>query len=501
MSEKSARIFSVFLCHASDDKQRIRELYKNLANEGIDVWSDEKLLPGQDWELEISKALKEAHAIIICFSKKSISKEGFIQKEIKHALDIAEEKPEGTIFLIPARLEDCVVPGRFTRIQYVDLYDPDGYQKLLLSLSIRAKSLELPLTGKKSVQEPLPAVSYELSQMLKGMLGDDQGFREAMSHLAEREPEGNGWFHREIHEGLQKIMGDPSLPIKERTKAGDVIAQLGDPRFRSDAWYLPDDDFLGFVEIPAGPFLMGMGAKKSDTIFESPQHQVDLPTYYMNRYPVTVSQYQAFLRETNSAHKNDSKDAGLGNRPVVFVTWHDAMQYCRWLTEMLRTWSDTPSEIADRLNNLSWTVTLPSEAEWEKAARGVADARIYPWGILIDPQQANYNATQLGCTSAVGCFESGKSPYGIYDMSGNAWEWTRSAWGPSMDGPRYRYPYIKQDGRENLKIANDILKVIRGGAYLSSQEDIECSHRDADFPNANNRDHIGFRLAITSLIE
>ncbi|NJC97323.1 MAG: TIR domain-containing protein [Anaerolineae bacterium] len=143
MVREEKRPLKVFLCHASGDKPPVRELYKRLTAEGVDAWLDqEKLLPGQDWRMEIPRAVREADVVVICLSKKSITKEGYVQKEIRFALDIAEEKPEGTIFLIPARLEDCVVPERLNRWQWVDLYEQNGFIKLLRSLKLRADAVD-----------------------------------------------------------------------------------------------------------------------------------------------------------------------------------------------------------------------------------------------------------------------------------------------------------------------------------------------------------------------
>ena len=142
MANVEKRPLKAFLCHASGDKPPVRELYKRLTTEGVDAWLDkERLLPGQDWRLEIPKAVREADVVVVCLSKKSITKEGYVQREIKFALDIAEEKPEGTIFLIPARLEDCVVPDRLNRWQWVDLYEDSGFIMLLRSLKLRADAV------------------------------------------------------------------------------------------------------------------------------------------------------------------------------------------------------------------------------------------------------------------------------------------------------------------------------------------------------------------------
>ena len=131
----------VFLCYASGDKPRIRELYARLRNDGFTPWLDEEnLLPGHDWQIEISKAVRNSDVVIVCLSKASITKEGYVQKEIRQALDVADEKPENTIFLIPLKLEECDVPERLKKWQWVNLFEDNGYERLKRSLRIRAKS-------------------------------------------------------------------------------------------------------------------------------------------------------------------------------------------------------------------------------------------------------------------------------------------------------------------------------------------------------------------------
>jgi transcriptional regulator with XRE-family HTH domain len=132
----------VFICHASSDKPAARELYQRLKAEGFAPWLDEEdLLPGQNWRKEIARAVAKTHVVIVCLSKTAVTKQGFVQKEIGYALDVASEQPEDTIYIIPVRLEECAVPDRLSEWHWVDLHEPRGYELLLRSLHHRAESL------------------------------------------------------------------------------------------------------------------------------------------------------------------------------------------------------------------------------------------------------------------------------------------------------------------------------------------------------------------------
>jgi len=140
---ESKRPLKVFLCHAHDDKSKARELYRYLKRRGIQPWLDEEdLLAGQDWRVEIPKAIKASDAIIICLSKNSINKEGYVQAEITFALEKALEIPPGRIFIIPVKFEECGVPDNLQRYHWVDLFDEGGYERLMKSLKLRASQLE-----------------------------------------------------------------------------------------------------------------------------------------------------------------------------------------------------------------------------------------------------------------------------------------------------------------------------------------------------------------------
>ncbi|MCO1659692.1 toll/interleukin-1 receptor domain-containing protein [Pseudonocardia humida] len=127
-----------FLCHSSGDKQHVRRLYHHLVADGIRCWFDERdLIPGQDWDLEIRRAIKAASFVVACLSRAPITKAGYIHRELRFALDRADEQPHDSIFIIPVRLEECEVPERLTRIHRVDLFAPGGYENLLRALRYR----------------------------------------------------------------------------------------------------------------------------------------------------------------------------------------------------------------------------------------------------------------------------------------------------------------------------------------------------------------------------
>ena len=162
------------------------------------------------------------------------------------------------------------------------------------------------------------------------------------------------------------------------------------------------------IRIPAGEFIMGSNDRLPD---EGPEHKVTLPDFYIDEFEVTNLQYKKFNDATHGRSprhwRNRTFPAGKADHPVVYVTWDNANAYCEWAGKR-----------------------LPTDAEWEKAARGM-DGRMFPWGDEFATANANtpvrwQEIGQFGDTSPVGAFEAGKSPYGVHDMSGNVWEWTAS---------------------------------------------------------------------------
>jgi hypothetical protein len=170
----------VFLCHAHSDAAAVRDLFRYLSREGVDVWLDkEELLPGMDWNSEIRKAVRESDVVVVCLSNE-FNKAGYRQREVRIALDTEQEKPEGEIYIIPARLEVCDVPESLSKWQWVDLFEKGGRRKLIESLRIRAGQIGASLRrrgnyGKPSPQEEVGDIDFsEGKETHSGIWVDEQ---------------------------------------------------------------------------------------------------------------------------------------------------------------------------------------------------------------------------------------------------------------------------------------------------------------------------------------
>jgi formylglycine-generating enzyme required for sulfatase activity len=344
---------------------------------------------------------------------------------------------------------------------------------------------------------------------------------------------------------LAELLKRGKLAARPRALAGRSLARLDDPRFRSDRWRLPDEPCLGFLEVPAGLFRMGSDPEQDREAnkYEQPQHELSLPSFFIARYPTTNAQFAAFVQDggydearwwdearaakfwTKKGFQGRWDDEprqkpveygapfNLPNHPVVGISWYEALAYTRWLGEKLAGWArqgiwqrETKTEAQRQfwqgLATGRLVAALPGEAEWEKAARaplpsplgrgaGGEGESIYPWGDEFDPDKGNTSETGIGTTTAVGCFPGGASPCGALDLSGNAWEWTRSLWGD--------YPY-PQDGealkaRENLSAGPDVRRVLRGGSFGNSARYARGAVRDWYSPDFRNW-YLGLRVVV-----
>ena len=280
-----------------------------------------------------------------------------------------------------------------------------------------------------------------------------------------------------------------ALPHVERAAAGDALGRLGDPRpgVGLTAASIPD---IVWCDVPESRFLMG-NTKYTDEwayFVEGPQALLTQSAYRISKYLITNTQYRAFVQDggytaawrrcwteagwqwkgEQTGPETSDSTFGLPNHPVVNVTWHEAMAFCGWLGE-----------------KLGYPVTLPSEAQWEQAARS-PDGRRYPWGSQITPQHANYAETNIGTTTAVGIFPLGISAYGALDMTGNVFEWCLTRW------KEYYWPF-EDDSTGNVQ------RVIRGGSFNSNARQARGASRVKLSPEAWWKDQ-GFRVVAPPII-
>ena len=326
---------------------------------------------------------------------------------------------------------------------------------------------------------------------------------------------------------LMRLLEGGHLSPRDRAEAGDVLGQLGDPRFGPNALCLParygaqPESFHGFVEVRAGPFVMG--SKKGDEEawedeFGNPP-SLQLPYgYWIGRYLVTVAQFAAFVvaggyeeeswwtklgrRWRSGAYDSQVEEGWLRdllkqrpaelrgmpwqwadqqrfpNRPVVGVSWFEAAAYAAWLAA-------GGAQRGDALPT-GYVVRLPTEAEWEKAARGGGACR-FPWGDEDwSDDRANIDASGIKHPTPVGMYPNGATPSGIHDLPGNVFEWTSSM---------YRdYPYSPADGRNDADA--DGGRVVRGGSWSYDPGDARCAYRNWGLPGFFSDDG-GFRVVLS----
>lgn len=545
MSEQ--RPLKIFLCHARADKPAARNLYRYLRSKGMDPWLDEeKLLPGQNWRQEIPKAISASDVIIICLSKNSVDKEGYVQKEIKFALDKALEMPEGRVFIIPARLEECDVPESLKNYQWVELFEKNWNRKLMQSLNLRAANLpgvkQAMITDESSpklskpksdrvrkeqpIERPLPPAesqangSVDIGGDAKGttiITGDHnvivqspKGEYEALPKKDEptQTPVGQIanlsqttarkfnfrkigiigllsvgfifglWWLIYYIINVLPVVPLPTPTSHSPTKTATVeqkppTSTITPPTFTPTpglgSTKISEKDGMKLVFVPAGEFTMG--SDHSVYYQDKPSHIIYLDSFWIDQIEVTnemytLCWYAGYCQPPiKTGYKENQEYFGafeFTNYPVIYVNWNQAKSYCEWTGRR-----------------------LPTEAEWEKAARGV-DGRTYPWGEGIDCQKANYG----DCGGAI--IESGKniqgaSIYGALDMSGNVWEWTSSLFRP--------YPYLATDGREDINSSDQ--RVIRGGAWVYELFSLRTFSRAGTEPSTQS-DDLGFRCAFSA---
>ena len=336
-----------------------------------------------------------------------------------------------------------------------------------------ARTAGLPPDLQRAVESPVNwmregAVSG-LERLMRGREGEmAQAAREALEQLA-------GDENSRVAAAAARALGIGEKLPKEEPAPQPPPPTIEKPE-QPDVLTITSPIHLELVRVPAGEFLMGSDPAEDEhaSDWEQPQHTIDLPEFAIGKYPITNAQYAAFVQANGHRAPKHWEDgeipSGKKDHPVRYVSWHDAMAFCEWLSQ-----------------ETGKGFVLPSEAEWEKAARG-ADGRIYPWGDEFPTAElCNFN-DNVGDTTPVGNYSpEGDSPYECADMAGNVLEWTRSLWGED-------YPYDPGDGREDLEAAGR--RVLRGGAFYDFSRYVRCAFRYYRLPHYRDR-HNGFRGVVS----
>ncbi len=314
-------------------------------------------------------------------------------------------------------------------------------------------------------------------------------------------------------QALLTAIRNENVAVSRRLACADVLAEIGDPRIE-----IKTVDAMQFCRVPAGEFFMGSDAEDENAFDAELQGAGEYNVnydYFVARYPLTVAQFHQYLKETNNQISDPRCLQGASNTPVVWVDWNETIGFCHWLN---KRWSEMG------LLPEGYRVCLPSEPEWEKAARGglqvVTQAEIvtlhnlddgktslvsnpfprrtYPWGDTFLADRLNSIETHRYKVSGVGVYPKGVSPYGCEELSGNVWEWTRSIKGD--------YPYPdkgeKLIERESLDSADR--RVLRGGAFDDDSRRVRAAVRAAVRFNhgpgfAGYGSHLGFRIVVSPL--
>jgi formylglycine-generating enzyme required for sulfatase activity len=447
----------IFISYSHKDRSYIERLASALREHGFDIWVDNRLDYGSQWPNEIQKYLDTCTAFIVVMSANSFGSE-WVQSELSRAK--RKKKP-----IYPLLLEDepwlSVESTQFIDVRGGNLPDEKFYNTLE-AVASRLKKEETFHPAPAATVAPIPAKSNRGMQIGIGVLC--VGLILLMAWLLPK------W-------------GKPEVPTEApATKVGEITSvptTVVSTQPVSTTSVPPSDtpspaptaiENVDMALVSEGIFTMGNDQKD---VMERPAHAVYLNAYSIDKYEVTNKAYRTCVDAGKCTWPTDIGSATRSNYygnpdfddyPVVNVSWDMAQAYCSWRE-----------------------ARLPTEAEWEKAARGV-DQRTYPWGeASADCSKANYNACG-GDTSAVGKSTAGQSPYGIFDMAGNVWEWVADWYQENY------YSTLGTNPSNPSGPAAGTERVIRGGSWFNSAKSLRTTLRNFSDPS-KIYNYVGFRCA------
>ena len=378
----------VFICYAREDREFVVKFATHLKERSVPVWLDLwDIQPSQDWDKTIDDAIYECAKFLIVLSPTAVASQE-VRGELRTALD--EGKP-----ITPVIYQVCRVPRQLRTVQYVDFTARGAEDTVALDQVVRV------LSGAQASLPPEPRVPdtpLPLPRQRKRgwSLGVALGLIAVLLVVAYLFP----------RQGTRDLPSTLPPKVEEQQSIRETTTSV--PEAQLPETEVKQSDRKDMIAIPAGEFWMGCN-EKADTQCEDdekPGREVYLDTYSIDKYEVTMANYQRCVEAGTCTDKGltqydacnwDEKDKN--NYPINCVDWDQAQTYCRWAGKR-----------------------LPTEAEWEKAARGEKDRRIYPWGESWEAKNANAGSSG---TVAVGSYTAGVSPYGVHDMAGNVWEWVQ----------------------------------------------------------------------------
>lgn len=553
---------SIFISYSRKDNVFVTKLVRDLEAAGHDVWRDlSDIQGGASWLASIDQGLKDCDVVALILSPDSVASR-YIQDEVTRARSLNKL----VIPLLCRKVDD--LPFHLSTLQQIDFREnySQAIEKLLKELtaqiplsqnsplietikSVPSRNISLRAVSISVIVLSLAGITYFATPLRKMLLNPGNTTPEtAIPTIDETStetsisasPTSTATDPPTVAESTttvketQEAQPTPTIPaLPTPTQVDGAVSQVPPANPAEGTLWKDPNSGMNFAFVPAGEFQMGSsepeiqkleeqcGATSLDCngafTYEKLDFRTSTSSYWIGQTEITNAQYQKFIddggytnadywdvgwqwRLDNSVTQPGcwNKDYLQGdNKPVVCVSWYEARAFTKWLA--------AKSGLAIR---------LPTEVEWEKAARGT-QGNIYPWGNDFMDGRANYcdskcpqNWREQGTdgyatTAPVGSFPLGASPYGAMDMAGNVSEWTSSAWGKMLgDGAceyDYGYPYTADDGRESLQTQN--CRMIRGGSWLVASVAVHSARRGAYSPDVNWIEHVGFRVVVSSNID
>lgn len=423
-----------FVSHAHADNDLCDRYVDALRARGVDIWYDRNnAQAGHFLDREIEQQLEQRSAFVLLMTQQALDS-FWVQQELGAYRGLMGR--DRSRLLLPVRIGSCNVPPLLNALLWID-------------------ALAMPF------DQAIDAIATALTAMTIATVAAPP----APSPQRDTLPP----------------LGPASAPAKSAPVLHLTPMSLYNLGYRGYSVNGVECVLPPLCLVPAGVFTMGSDKTRDLEARddETPQYPVEVDDFAIGQHPVTVAEYACAVRakavrepqtwEYRAIKLDWPKQQTHPDHPVVCVSWHDVVAYATWLA---------------KTTGQPWR--LPSEAEWEKAARG-ADGRIYPWGDTFDKARCNTSAGRVGTTTPVGSYPSGESPYHVQDMTGNAWEWTSSLY--------LLYPYRKNDGRENLDPTDN--RVLRGGSWGNYQQSARVARRGHRQPDDLD-DTFGFRLALAA---